>query len=307
MAKDGTVAEPQPSDKGAENPETEAAELVEPVDADNAFASPTPQAEPVSSELDEDGNPIEPEPEPELDEDGNPVKAELEPELDEDGNPIKAEEEEELSEEHKSEFTDKGFKIFKGRIGKMNKRIEKLKDELATEKTASEQLKKEADPNVRSVMESGIDSRFIEAADAETLTEAAKVERRTNWLEQISSSPDGYEDAEGNVFTQVQVLAELTKATRNKETQKLLTKAESIREAASTRQAAVIEAGIKALAKEEAVKAALKKQPKKKTADPAPGAKRSASSELNPPAAPANLSNALKKKGRTAETIAENF
>ena len=92
-----------------------------------------------------------------------------------------------------------------------------------------------------------VDSRFIEPKDAETLTEAAKVERKIGWLEQISEDPDGYEDEKGNSFTQVQVLASLDKATRNKENSKILAKAETIRIAALARQSEVIDAGLKAL------------------------------------------------------------
>lgn len=292
MGKEGIEEQPQ-SAVATENADVNAANLMD--EADAAFvehgAESVKHGEEPAEELEET-------PDAEEEETGE------EPDADE------AEEEEESAEEEDSNvFSEEGYKIFKARVGKEKAKREKVEKELETARTELDELKKVADPNVQSAMATGLDPRFIETKDAETLAESAKVENRISWLERQAENPDGYEDANGNVWTQSQLLLELTKQTRLPENQKVLARASSIRETAITRQAEVIEAGLKALADQEKAAAALKKKPAKKAPSaPAPGQSTAAPSHQPGKAAPGALdTRALHKKGNTRDALAEVF
>ena len=305
MAKPG-IEQPQPG-SAVENVDTGTIEeVIEGLDGKLEAGNLKPETvevipeEIVPVELDADGNPVEV---VELDADGNPVEV---VELDADGNPV--EEADPAEEEHKEVFSDEGYKIFRSRIGKEKTKTAKVAAELATAQQTLSQLQKETDPNVRAVAAEGIDSRFIETADAQTLTEAAKVEHRINWLENLSEDPNGYEDTNGKLWTQTELLVLANKASRSQENQALLSQATTIRTAAQARQAEVMTAGFKALADQAKAKAALKKKPVKKAA-PSPSAALPAAAAPQPTAPPTNGFDEKEflKRGGTDEAIASMF
>lgn len=295
MAKDGNVEQPA---SGAEVPSSEeATDLVETVDA--VFNS---GAEEQESEAGEQESEVREEPT-----DDEPSAEDAEESEGSDGD--EAEEEDSEEEEPKSAFSEEGYKIFRGRIGKEKAKREKVEKELETVRSEFDALKKEADPNIQSARAAGIDSRFVETADAETLAEAAKVEHRINWLTDVSSNPDGYEDPNGRVWSQAEIAATLARQSSDPKNQKLLARAAGIQETASERMNEVIEAGLKALADAKKADAALKKK-SKAAKKPSPAAPSSAAPSTHQPgkAAPGVLdTRAFDKKGRTDEALAEEF
>jgi hypothetical protein len=229
-------------------------------------------------------------------------------EADQDG-----EEEPEEEDTHKEVFSEEGYKIFKERIGKEKGKREKVAKELETVRTELAELKKSADPVMKeAVSAAGIAPEFLDADTAKTLAEASTIERRIAWYREHAKNPDGFEEANGKVWSQADLLAMAMDASTDPKNMELLAEARVARKAALSRQKEALAEGLKVLkAREDAAKALKGGKPKAapavkaKTSPPAPS---TASSAVGSPARNKQFDRQKwDQEGRSFDDLVEHF